>query len=76
MPRPSRKQPKIRLNLDMPAEIKSQLEELRDLTHADSMSEVIRRALAVYDFLLSERANGTTTVLRHGDGTETQLQLM
>jgi hypothetical protein len=57
MPRLSLKQPTIRLNLDMLAEIKSQLEELRDLTHADSMSEVIRRALAVYDLVLSRNTN-------------------
>ena len=76
MPRPSRKHPKIRLNLDMPAEIKSQLEDLRDLTHADSMSEVIRRAIAVYDFLLNEKANGGVTIVRLKDGSERQLELM
>jgi hypothetical protein len=76
MPRPIRKQSKVRLNLDMPGEIKEQLEELRDLTHADSMSEVIRRALAVYDCLWAEKVAGGITVIRDKDGKEKQLLLM
>lgn len=76
MPRPARKQPKVRLNLDMPEEIKEQLEELRDLTHADSMSEVVRRALAVYDFLLLEKSAGGVTFIRDKDGKERELFLI
>lgn len=76
MARPGRTQPKIRLNLDMPAGTKQQLEDLRDMTHADSMSEVIRRALALYDFLWQEKQNGATTIIRAKDGSEQKLPLI
>ncbi|MGF6264389.1 Arc/MetJ-type ribon-helix-helix transcriptional regulator [Paraburkholderia youngii] len=73
--RPARKQPKVRLNLDMSVEVKEQIEGLRDRTHADSMSEVIRRALALYDFMLTQKEGGATVVLRASDGTDTRLPL-
>ncbi|MGF6736151.1 Arc/MetJ-type ribon-helix-helix transcriptional regulator [Paraburkholderia youngii] len=73
--RPARKQPKVRLNLDMSVEVKEQIEALRDRMHADSMSEVIRRALAVCDFVLTQQEQGATVVLRAGDGTDTRLPL-
>jgi hypothetical protein len=60
----------------MPGEIKDQLEELRDLTHADSMSEVIRRAIAVYDFLWVEKTAGGITFVRDKEGNEKQLYLI
>jgi hypothetical protein len=60
----------------MPGEIKEQLESLRDLTHADSMSEVIRRAIAVYDFLWVEKSAGGVTVIRDKNGKERELLLM
>jgi len=60
----------------MPEETKQQLESLRDLTNADSMSEVVRRALAVYDFLWTEKSDGATTILRMKDGSERQLEIL
>lgn len=60
----------------MPDEVKQKLEELRNTTQADSMSEVVRRALTVYDFLWNEKINGTLTVLRAQDGTERELLLL
>lgn len=73
--RPARKQPKVRLNLDMSVEVKEQIEALRDRMHADSMSEVIRRALALYDFMLTQQEGGATVALRASDGTETLVPL-
>lgn len=76
MPRQARKQAKVRLNLDLPEEVKERLEVIREQTHADSMSEVIRRALAVYDFLSIEKLNGATLIVRGADGSEKQLELL
>ncbi|OXI86382.1 ribbon-helix-helix protein, CopG family [Burkholderia sp. AU33423] len=59
----------------MSVEVKEQIEALRDRTHADSMSEVIRRALALYDFLLTEQTNGGAIMIRVRDGSEKQLPL-
>lgn len=74
--RPARKQPKVRLNLDMSVEVKEQIEALRDRMHADSMSEVIRRALAIYDFLVAQQADGSITLVRSKDGSEKQIPLI
>lgn len=73
--RPARRQPKVRLNLDMTVEAKEQLERIPDEVHADSMGEVIRRALPVCDYLHSEQANGAHLLIRTKDGVEKGLPL-
>lgn len=76
MPRIARKQSKVRMNLDMPEPVKKRLEDLRNETYADSLSEVIRRALALYDLVWTEKQQGSTTIIRCKDGTEKQIQLL
>ena len=75
MPRPTRKMPKIRFNLDIPLEIKTKLEQLRDITYADSISEVIRKAIAIYLFLWHQHVSGLTIILRSKDGIDEHLGL-
>ena len=67
MPRLPRTTPTSRLTLEMAEPVRKQLEHLRDQTHADSLTEVIRRALAVYDLLRQAKADGGTIVLHNGD---------
>ena len=55
----------------MPAETKQQVKDLRDTTNADSMSEVIGRALALPTW--QEKVNGGTTIFRSKDGIEQRL---
>lgn len=65
------------MNLDMPEPIRHRLEELRDLTYAESLSEVIRRALALYDLVWTEKLAGASTIIiRAKDGTEREIQLL
>lgn len=73
--RPVRKQAKVRINLDMPVEVKELLEQIRDETHADSMGEVMRRAVFAYAFLLGEQKTGSTVVIRAPDSSEKGLPL-
>lgn len=56
--------------------MRQRLESLREKTDADSLSEVIRRALAVYDFLWSEREKGTRLVARGADNQDRDLVLL
>lgn len=63
------------MNLEMNEAIKGRLEALRDDTHADSISEVIRRAIIVYDRLWVESSKGSSMIVRSEDGTEKQLLL-
>ena len=76
MARPARTQPKIRLNLEMPEATKESIDRLREATQADSATEVIRRALAVYDFLWSCKMSGETPLVRSQDGKERELLLL
>ena len=64
---PRKKIEKVRLNLDLPPKVKVRLEELRAMTDADSMSEVVRRALALYDLVV---ASGGKVVIKDGDTEE------
>ena len=54
MAREARNEARVRLNLDLSERTREQLEDLRKMTNADSMSEVIRRALCIYDYLWQE----------------------
>lgn len=52
------------------------LEALRDLTQANSLTEVVQRALAVYDFLHAEKAKGNALVVKDADGGEKEVVLL
>jgi hypothetical protein len=75
MPRIAKNRPTQRLNLEMSQEVRQSLERLRDETGADSLAEVIRRSLAVYDFLLAERKRGSRLVVQK-DNRERELVLV
>jgi len=51
----------------MPESVRDRLDRLREQTGADSLAEVIRRALAVYELLWEQKAaNAEITVERDG----------
>ena len=56
---------KYRFNLELTKGAKDQLEELQRRTEAASLTEVIRKALAVYDALQEHTATDWDLVLRH-----------
>lgn len=76
MARTARTTPTSRLTLDLPEAVRARLDALRDHTHADSLVEVVRRALAVYDFLWAENAKGGKLVIKSKDGTERDVVLL
>ncbi|MFP3637430.1 ribbon-helix-helix protein, CopG family [Paraburkholderia sp. SIMBA_054] len=57
----------------MSTDVRDRLDELRDRANADSRSELLRRALAVYDMLVTNEINGGVAVLRGADGNESRL---
>ncbi|MHC4403173.1 MAG: ribbon-helix-helix protein, CopG family [Planctomycetota bacterium] len=68
MPRTAKPFATCRLSLEIPEDARKNLEALRDKTQADSLTEVIRRALAVYDFLWNEKNKGAKLVVNGADG--------
>ena len=52
----------------MNEEVREALESLRDVTRAHSLTEVICRAVAVYEFLWSEKKDGGKLVIKGRSG--------
>ena len=53
-----------RLHLELTSSARQRLEKLRATTQADSLSEVLRRSLIIYEFLCLERSNGSRIVVK------------
>jgi hypothetical protein len=67
---------KTRLTLEVSVPVRERLEELRDRIGADSLTEVIRRALALYDTVLTESVeHGRRLVLKDDAGGELEVLL-
>lgn len=77
MPRLAKNIKTRRLNLEVSEAVRDALERLRDLTEADSLTEVIRRSLAVYDYLWNEKASGSVIMIKdRGNRQEKELVLL
>lgn len=51
--------------------MRNRLEELRDSIGADSLTEVVRRALALYDYAVTAKKSGSEIVVRNDKGEQT-----
>ncbi len=77
MSRPASTGRKVRLNLELREEVRTQLERLQTISGADSMTEVIRRALGLYESLIVlHRDRGQKVLLRDADGGERELLIL
>lgn len=76
MPRPRKDRDTSRLNLELTKQTRDRLEELRERSEADSLTEVIRRALAVYDAVLEHYGTGGKVLLRDKDGVDRQVLVL
>lgn len=63
------KNDKPRLSLALAQKVRDRLELLQEETGAQTMTEVISRALAVYDYLITEKKSGAKVLLETKDGT-------
>lgn len=68
MPRPKQEQEKRKLTLELSVPVRERLSSLQQRSEADSLTEVIRRSLALYDLLLAARDNGEEIIIRSRDG--------
>lgn len=74
MARPASREVKTRLSLELPERVRERLERVRELSEADSLTEVIRRALIVYDTILTMSAEeGAKVILRTADNQEREI---
>lgn len=71
-----KEQGSVRLNLRVSPEVKERLEVVKDVSHADTFAEVVRRALTLYEAMIMETRKGKTLVLRDEDGAEREVMLI
>ena len=61
---------KIRLNLELTPAVSERLDYLTEASGAHSRTEVIRRALSLYDLIISKAKPERVLFLRYPDGKE------
>jgi hypothetical protein len=61
-----------RVTLRLPPALHNRLEELRVVTHASSVTEVLKNALLFYDALVRERLEGKDVYVISSDGERTK----
>ena len=67
MPRAKRPE-SVRLNLEIAPAVRERLERLRESTGAESLTEVIRRSLSVYETLIEISDSSLEIVVKDKDG--------
>ena len=67
---------RVRLSLDVNPTVKAKLEALQQRTDAGSATEVIRRALALYDLVTEVQTEGGTFVVRYADGEQERIRVL
>jgi hypothetical protein len=67
---------KVRLNLAMPPQTKQLIEDLQKRTGAGSMSETIRRALALLDVVTAQQQRGGELYLHWPDGGQSRIHIL
>lgn len=66
-----------RINLEVPERVRQRIEHLQEMTDADGITDVIRRAIDVYAAILTaSREEGRKVIIRDRDGTERELLIV
>jgi hypothetical protein len=73
---PQKSQDRVRLSLDVTPKIREQLDHLETQTEAGSITEVIRRALALYDLVVEHQSEGGKLVFRDAAGNDELLRVL
>ncbi|MEE8525039.1 MAG: hypothetical protein V3T72_13975 [Thermoanaerobaculia bacterium] len=67
---------KIRLNLEFTPRVAENLERLVDLSESSSRTEVIRKALKLFDLVLSRQAEGSKVLFQDPDGSKETVHIL
>lgn len=70
------KEKKDRFSLDFPPGAKEKFEELRAKSGAATLTEMFRRAVSYYDFLLQAQENGYRVILEHPEKDKEVLRVI
>ena len=67
---------RIRMTMAVSPKVDARIERLKDLSESESRTEVIRRALKLYEDLLAVHEDGGRVLLEAEDGTRTVVRLI
>jgi hypothetical protein len=67
---------RVRLNLEIARPVHEQMQALQARSQATSLTEVIRRALALYDLVTEHITNGGEIILKTRKGGEEKLRIL
>ena len=67
---------KIRLNLVVSPQVKKRIERLQEASDGASITEVIRRALALYEELIAIRDEGNSLIVESKAGPRERLRFL
>jgi hypothetical protein len=73
---PVAREGRIRLSLDIDPKAKAQLDLVRKRTGSTSLTDVVRRAVALLDLVSEHNDLGGTLIFKHKDGSEERLRLL
>jgi hypothetical protein len=72
----SRASERSRLTLDLDANSRKIVDEIIERSGSLTITELIRRALALYSIIVEHRRNGGKVVFKHPDGREETLLIL
>jgi uncharacterized secreted protein with C-terminal beta-propeller domain len=75
MTRPKHTEEKVRLNLDLPKSIRERIERVRTMIEADSLTEVVRRSISLFEALIEFKSEGARIIIRNKNGSEIEIYL-
>jgi len=67
---------RARLSLDLDARTKENFEALRERTGTGSLTDVIKKSVALFDVATNHTSRGGTIIFRYPDGREERLVLL
>jgi hypothetical protein len=70
------KKEKIRLSIDLNPEAKALLDEVQRKSQSNTLVEVFRKAIALYELVLDQQASKGKVVLENSDGTREVLRVL
>lgn len=73
MSRPKGGTIKVRLNIELSDVSRTTLDRLRKETNADSLVEVVKRALNIYDYVHTASKAGERIVIKYANGEEKEV---
>lgn len=77
MPNPKKNSAeRVRLNLEFPPQIYEQMLAVQQRSNAASLTEVLRRSLALYDLITEHVGEGGEIELVGADGTKEKLRIL